>query len=962
MQYGNYFEKKYQRKIKNMKLKSLFTIALSLLFYTFLNAQSLGGHPSDVKWQQIDTKNVRVIFPKGLEKKAFRIADIINYVNKNNTYSVGEKSKKLELVLQTNQVISNGFVALAPYRSEFFGTGLQDNSLLGSLDWLDVLSLHEYRHALQYVNGDRGFTKFLHILQGQAGWALGINLAVPSWYFEGDAVVAETVLSKSGRGRTPSFFKSLRANLLNNKDYSYMTSRNGSLKHMLPDHYKMGYTINNYMRNTYGMSVCKDILADAGRFRSVFYPFSGAMKRHTGKRVGKMYKSAYAQLKKQWEDELKNIQLIPTKNITKKPKNTVTNYAFPQILNDGSIVAIKDSYKEIKHLVHIKNGEETQLCTYGMSPIPFLSAQNGKLAWVELQKDPRRANRNYTRVVSFDMNSLEKKYITSKSKYFSPEFSSKGDKIIVVKADENIQNSLVIINANNGEVISELPNPKNDFLSFPKWANNDKDIVFLAKRNSQLALMKYDLDTKTTQQLTDWTAHTIGSFDVVGNTVYFASSYSGIDNIYSVNTNGDKKITKISSVRIGAYEPVVSKNQKELVMVEFSDMGSLLTKMDLASTQTEKGFTYVEPIKMGRYNIKTNEHEQNIFNKIENKTYKVKPYKGFFKGIKLHSWTLGATENNPSLSLSFDNILTDFKANIGAVYNKNEKKVNYFGDIIYSKYFVEMGLHAQINNRSVNYFNVSDLLGATTFSEKNYGASASVPLNWNKGSFLFGFKPKVAYTFYKTDTDNTLLNLPMTKKSLSFGSISSEVSFSAQQMKAVQNIQPRWGVVLNAQHQKSLKESVTAERINTAGTVFLPALMKNHGIKIDANWQKELTTNNFKFVDDFNYARGYDQMPSDEVFKLGLNYALPLFYPDWGFAGITYFKRVRTNLFYDMSKIKYNNITTDQNSYGVELFFDNTLLNMIPFTFGVRQSFLMNKDIINPDRKNKFELVFKIGF
>ncbi len=62
-----------------MRIKSLLlSVVLSLLFYTGINAQGLGGHPSDVDWQEINTKHVRVIFPKGLEKKAYRIASIIN--------------------------------------------------------------------------------------------------------------------------------------------------------------------------------------------------------------------------------------------------------------------------------------------------------------------------------------------------------------------------------------------------------------------------------------------------------------------------------------------------------------------------------------------------------------------------------------------------------------------------------------------------------------------------------------------------------------------------------------------------------------------------------------------------------------------------------------------------------------------------------------------------------------------
>ncbi len=854
--------------------------------------------------------------------------------------------------------MSNGFVALAPYRSEFYGTGLQNHNIIGTLNWLDVLSLHEYRHALQYVNGNRGLTKFLSYFQGQAGWSLGYNFAVPAWYAEGDAVVAETVLSKAGRGRMPAFYRNLRANLLNGKDYSYMTAENGSLLHMIPDHYKLGYTMNNYVRNKYGADVMKKVLADAGAYKGIIYPFSHAMKKYTGHSTKKMYKLAYADLKKQWEEELKNTKLIPTQTITPKPKRTVTNYNYPQILSDGSIVAIKGSYDEIKKLVHIKNGKEKKLCVYGTTPFPFLSEKNGKLAWTELQSDPRRANRNYTRVVLYDMNTQEKTYITEKSKYFSPEYSAKGDKIIVVRADKKLKNNLVIIDGTNGEVIAELPNKNNDFLSVPKWTNNDKAIVYLAKRNSQLAILKYDLDSKTTTELTKWTATNIGNIDVVDNKVYYSAGYSGIDNIYSVNTNGDQKISKISSVRIGAYEPVVSKNQKELVMVEYTDMGTLLTKMDLSKNKAEENFSYVEPIEMKRYNVVTNENEHNIFDKIPSKTYKVKPYKGFFKGMKLHSWQIGATGRNPQATLMIDNILTDFKAQLGAMYNTNEKGFNYFGDIIYSKYFVEVGLNAKYLNRSVDYFAKPDSLAGQKFKEQNYGATLGIPLSWNKGSFNFTFKPTAGFTYHKTSK----YEKPATLKGLDFGSVTSSVSFSALQSQAKQNLMPRWGIDLNAQHQKSISKEVDAERINVAGNVYIPALMRNHGIKIGGNWQKELTTNNFRFVDYFDYARGYQASPNDEIYKMSVDYSLPLLYPDWGFNGIAYFKRVRTNLFYDMSKVKYLGKTTDQNSYGAELYFDTSLMNIIPLSVGFRQSFLLNKDVLNADAKNRFEVVLKMGF
>ncbi|MFK7982133.1 MAG: hypothetical protein AB8G86_19290 [Saprospiraceae bacterium] len=106
----------------------------------------------------------------------------------------------------------------------------------------------------------------------------------------------------------------------------------------------------------------------------------------------------------------------------------------------------------------------------------------------------------------------------------------------------------------------------------------------------------------------------------------------------------------------------------------------------------------------------------------------------------------------------------------------------------------------------------------------------------------------------------------------------------------------------------------------------------------------------------FFYSRGYENAPNDETYRIAFNYALPLAYPDWGFGGLTYFKRIRANLFYDMGSVKINGETSNLNSYGAELIFDNTFLNLMPISIGLRQSFLLDTDVLNPDRGNSFEV------
>lgn len=208
-------------------------LVLIFLFYVmaFKSAKAqVGPQPSYVNWSSIENNSVRVIFPDHNLKEAQRIADIIKHINQKATVSIGSKSKKIDLLLNTNTTQVNGYATLKPYHSQFYATGAQNFNMIGALSWLDNLAIHEYRHSLQYCNADRGLTKMLRLIRGDEGWGMGMVPSIPDWFDEGDAVLAETILSPAGRGRTPSFFEEQRALLLNGKNYSYAQARNGSLK------------------------------------------------------------------------------------------------------------------------------------------------------------------------------------------------------------------------------------------------------------------------------------------------------------------------------------------------------------------------------------------------------------------------------------------------------------------------------------------------------------------------------------------------------------------------------------------------------------------------------------------------------------------------------------------------------------------------------------------------------------
>lgn len=922
-----------------------FNLCIFCLLGSKLIAQSTGDLPSNTKWKYIENENVKVIFTDSLEAEAIRTADIIDYIQKNKSISVGDKSKKIDLLIYPHTIVSNGFTSLAPYKIGVFGTAFQNNFNLGSLNWIDGLAIHEYRHALQFNNARHGFTKFSYYLTGESGWALSMFQSVPDWYFEGDAVLSETLLSDSGRGRLPSFFEEQRALLLENKMAPYSEARNGSYKDLLPNHYPLGFAIVNYGRNHFGDKLWSKVLADAGAYQSIFYPFSSALKKQTGLTTKKMYESAYGELKTKWEEELNRITISPLITISSGKEKAVSHYTFPHYMDDGSILCLKSSFDKTASLVQIKNGIEKELSSIGIKTEAFLSVNGNKAAWTELKKDPRRNAVNYNQIVQFDLKNNIKSSFSVKGKFFSPQFSSKGDRIIAVQADEYLNNQLVILDSNSKET-KKLPNPENDFISFPKWGSDDKTVFYIAKRNSKIALLKLNLETNKQTNLTPWSSNAIGNFTVYKDKIYFSATYSGINNIYCVDTEGSEKIFSITSVKVGADMPSVSKDGKDLIFCELSSKGKQIKKMALSNALNVE-IQRIEPTEMPRYQILTTAVEHSIIDSIPKNNYFKKDYKGFLKGVKLHSWSSTISNTDLGLNLWFDSILNDFSAVIGGNYNLNENKLGFTGSINYAKYWIPIQINWNATDRSYN----SSLGYKVNFKENIMGLAFSLPLSQYSGNYLKGILLKTSIN--KITTSKFHVSDYYFDNNLNFNSLKIGLTLYNIRQKALQNTTNRWSQYFNFEFNKSLNNHTKAEKVVVNIKETFGGIGKNDVFELNFRAKKEWNHNDYLYLDNFEHSRGYPISANDSERVLSANYSFPLAYPHFGAAGILYTNRIIANLFCDLGSIKISNQQYKQNSFGAEIIFNLKMLNVLLVSLGFRNSYLLNTN--NYESLNKYQ-------
>jgi len=144
----------------------------------------IGNNALHLKWYQINTDKIKVIFPAGSESAGQRVSNIVHHLWSMDDPSIGDSRLKASIVLQSQSSISNGFVTVGPFRSEFFPSNRQ---FTNSTDYLDLLTIHEYRHINQFANATKGITKTVKSILGSWAWGGMMATALPRWYFEGDA-------------------------------------------------------------------------------------------------------------------------------------------------------------------------------------------------------------------------------------------------------------------------------------------------------------------------------------------------------------------------------------------------------------------------------------------------------------------------------------------------------------------------------------------------------------------------------------------------------------------------------------------------------------------------------------------------------------------------------------------------------------------------------------------------------
>lgn len=925
-----------------------------------------GSDPSRFKWNIARLPHYNLVYPQGNDSMAYRYALYLENAYPHIQKTIGKPMQvKFPVILHPASMLSNGMVSWAPRRMELITTPSSD---LGMQSWDKHLVLHESRHVFQTGKVMHGIFKPLYYIIGEQSAGVA-SFLMPIWFFEGDAVGTETALSNGGRGRLPEFNMAYRAQLLGGKKfYSLDKWLLGSYKNYTGTYYTLGYNLTSYARQRYGADIWDKTTS---RYPRNLY-FEGSFKHFTGSNFKRLFHDTFKYLQEEWE-KLDTCILAPSylSPVTKD----YTSYRYPQTLNDSVIVAVKSSLKDINSLVTITHGKEKRLAYIG-SINSRLNLHNNRIYWTELVPGLRWTHENYSVLKSYDINTGHIASLTPKQRYLSPSIDKNGQ--IAAASLNTVQgdNRLVLINLEDGKEIASYQVPENGFIKELNFTDDDA-VIAVAVNNQGICMYQFTPASGKWTELLKTTSVNITSPVWNDQKIYFESGANGTNNIYCLNPS-DKQVYRLTSARFGAFDPTFSTAGNRLYFSDYQPDGYRVASLSKDSLLFEKT-SFTNPTQLPFVETLATQEQFNLDSALLKPVdFKPEPYRKAVHTFKIHSWAPFYYDVSEAMNTSADDLSTIVKPG-ATIMSQNTLNTA----IMQAGWYYQKGYHhGKLSFTYQGWFPVIDL--AADYGDKAFNvawtqndkgqeitkgyytnrnlleaeARIYLPFNLTRNQRIKGIQPAFTYYF----TNNKYQEYGGTKFH-NFQYILPEILFYNYRRKAQRDILPRTGFQLRLQYLMSPFNTENYGSLYAARlTTYWPGIVRNHGLMLRASYQYQYLDGKALYLPKhlIDAPRGYNfQYQTRQQWAFKADYALPIVSPDFNIASLIYIRRLRANLFYDLSRNQADSQSkwSTQSSYGGDILFDwNVLRITYPLTAGVR--------LIQPIDYGKFqvEALFSVTF
>ena len=859
------------------------------------------------RWKSVETAHYRVIFPEALEEKGRYVASALEALRPLQEATMKPRRvHKFSVIVNPDQIRANGYVSVLPRRSVFYT--VPDSSMPG--DWLTLLATHEGRHMFQFDELNQGVVRAASFLVGE--YAAALVISVPGWWLEGDAVMAETVLSETGRGRTPRFTAQTKALFLDDKAYGYNKMILGSYRAYTPSMYEFGYLMYSYIRSEYDGKAPETLLKSQTRCPVPALGPHLATKKATGKSAPAVYREMAARYGKFWKDQVASLDLTGTTPLAAQGKSPYRAHVAIANRADGSVIAAAFDIEGNTDIVSIRDGKEERLCRG--YPLNSLDSGGSFAVWDELENEAK-FDQGTTTIVLFDLERGVKRALFKHSKYLSPALSRDGTTLALVEFSDASPCSLVIASTKDASILKRYPLPEGEIWTDLSFSSSGAEIAFVsngvggkaASRGKYLG--KISLSDGATTLVYDARWENVMSPAFVDDAILYVSNYSGIDAIWAIDSAG--KRYEVVSRPIGAYMPKPDAEGSSLVFVDYANSrGTVVSRADVPRASW---------VPLDRVKVVREEFYADAANSDPGKgkglpenfpptDAKAEPYSPLRDGNRIDGWYLVPAMNGDTAVTGYvqaDNVTGISSQKLFLSYDYTDSEFAGFYQYRYRGFAPDLVFTggSAIRDR-----------GGESKLEPSGSVAVEFPLAGGlTGSALW----------------NAVLGVSCGGEVKNGESDAIVAGYGNATARS-----GRWALSLVGSWSFVPTEGYGANHPYGLVSLAVPGVFTRDALTLQGSYERRHDgDDNLTMA----YARGYYGTDALEAWKTSAGYSIPLLYPDFPVGALLYFDMIRLNAFYDARKAM--DIDEDQMSAGAELLFHFMPLQ-IPFEIqaGVRYS------------------------
>lgn len=918
-------------------------------FFTFLVFGLVAFFSDAHATKKIETPHFSILFQENMTEEAQRVANTLETLHGPVAKTLGARPRPLRILLNNQTAYANGMFTSVPLRLEFYNFYSSDPHFVGNVDWLNALSIHEYRHYMQYSIQYQSTPIWLRSLY------FGCNLftftGVPRFFSEGDAVVMETALSKSGRGRLPGWEKLYKMNLLEHKPTTFAQCLFRSYRRDLPDEYRLGYYFVTHIRNKYGAKAIEYIYKKSIR-RVPYFGFYNAVKEVTKKSVMEVYKEMNQELLLGWSKQLDGLKITPATHLNIKQHADSSSYIRPFIDRSGHIFAWKkgisvrhqlvmlspmpstDNTSSLQEISNFLFKEKRLFFTVFTNalPSPFACAVGeGCAVWLEQYLHPWKGkigdnNVHRIRLQYYDFKRKTKKTLVKNIRYNALAISPNGKQLVAIESGENGSNQLVVVELDSGRVIKKIKNHDGGFYMTPNWSDNEH-VVVVKSKDQKNSILLVNVISEQVEMLLPFTHEHRNSPQIYKDYLLYNSSYNGIDNIYAMHLP-TKACFQVTSRKYGAYLGMVDCKTNQLIFTDYTKNGMEIAVMafdPLSWTPLEnvedRSFRYYDT-------VVAQEDNGDVLSQVPEQIYPVTDASFGKDSLAFTGMTLDTDARNKKFkTIPFEivSLQGDFKASPYFFYQFNmdqkgnhsqfKQKQSELG-LCFSYYTVYPILTARISARcykewtdSVRIIQTIDGPGAIPYIK-------ALPKYWGS-EFLLGIKLPYYFPLNNSSAQLSFATTAVVQPPDASGGMSYtqeyQLDIKNTTTSCTRNINPPWcqNLCLKMQHSvKSTKLNQTKFAYMPSLDLFFPGIVNHHYFMLCPKYHYKSSLSKI-ILDLFNAVSRDSSVRVDHyyhrrmsLFNIYTAYGLPIAYPDCGIPYILYLKHISLEGYYDFRREK----------------------------------------------------------